>query len=97
MQREAFTCQCYKAAMEALAHNGSWEAAWPILCLPDPDEKMASLVSPAEQVAVAALLKEKKTLKELTRARPAGGDTPTGKGGGRGGSGKGSAAEAAQD
>ena len=67
-QVEAFIAQSYKVVLETLANNGSWEMSWPILGLPDPDEKMASVLSPGEKVALAALVKEKKLLKDTQRA-----------------------------
>ena len=92
---EAFTAQAYKASCEALAHGGVWDAAWPLLGLPDPDERVPSMLSPAERVASAAYLKEKKMLRELHRANPKDpppGRTPKSGGGGGGGAGGGAAA-----
>jgi hypothetical protein len=59
---QAFTAQAYKASVEAVYANGSWELAWPLLGLPDPEEKARPITSPAERVALAALAKERKSL-----------------------------------
>ena len=44
--------------------NGSWELAWPLLGLQDPDDAQRGLTAPAEQVALVALAKERKLLAE---------------------------------
>ena len=66
----AFTAQAYKAAVEAGHSNGAWDLSWPLLGLPDPEEGQRSIASPAERVALAALAKERKLLKEVGRQKP---------------------------
>jgi hypothetical protein len=60
----AFALQAYKASLEALKNNGNWELAWPLLGIPSPDENLESIVAPAERVALVALQKERRMLKE---------------------------------
>ena len=78
----AFLAQGYKVSLDALIRHGSWELSWPLLGIPDPEEKESQLLSPTERVAVAALAKEKKVLLEVAnsvrtqprRPRPKAGD-----------------------
>ena len=64
----AFTAQSLKVVTDVCRSNGSWELAWPLLGLPDPEADGTQLLSPAERVAVAALAKEKKVLQEVAAA-----------------------------
>ena len=68
---QSFACQAYKAGLEAAQNQGSWELAWPLLGLPDPDRKEPSIASGTERVALATLAKEKKVFLEVAnRTRP---------------------------
>ena len=64
----AFTAQSLKVVTDVCRSNGSWELAWPLLGLPDPEADGTQLLSPAERVAVAALAKEKKVLQQVATA-----------------------------
>ena len=67
---QAFTAQAYKAAVEALNNNGDWSLAWPLIGLPDPDDRVRQVTMPAERVALVALAKERKLLKEAMTPPP---------------------------
>ena len=45
--------------------NGNWDLAWPLLGIPDPEERETQLLSPTERVAMTALAKEKKVLTDV--------------------------------
>ena len=51
---EASCARAYKASVEAVCANASWELAWPVLGFPDPEEKVRPITIPAERVALAA-------------------------------------------
>ena len=62
--------QFYKVLNETVINQGSWELSWPLSGLPDPDERIRSTASAAERVALVALAKEKKLLREAVAAHP---------------------------
>jgi hypothetical protein len=64
----AFLGQSFKCALEASNNKGSWNLVWPLLGLPDPDDKSLSLMSAAEKVGVAAYQKEKTILEKSANA-----------------------------
>ena len=65
---QAAVGQMYKVAAETLATGGVWELTWPLTGLHDPDEKQTSTATPSEKVAMVALAKERKMLKEAQAA-----------------------------
>ena len=65
---KAFIAQAYKVSLDAAQRNGSWALAWPLLGIPDPDENYRPPFAATEQVAMAALAKEKKALAEVAKA-----------------------------
>jgi hypothetical protein len=65
---QAFLAQSYKAGTEAVAQNGDWSLAWPLLGLVDPDERSHPVTSAGERVALVALAKERQTLKAAMAA-----------------------------
>jgi len=78
---QAAVGQMYKVSAETLACQGVWELTWPMTGLPDPDERQTSTATPSEKVAMVALAKERKMLKEAQAAALAGSrPTPKGKG-----------------
>ena len=64
----AFAAQSFKVTLEVSRAGGSWELAWPLLGLPDPEEGESQALSPGERVAMAALAKERKVLSEISQA-----------------------------
>jgi len=64
---KAMTAHAYKAAVEALHNGGDWELAWPLTGLKDPEDSRKQVTTLGEQVALVALAKEKKMLKEIAQ------------------------------
>ena len=64
----AFFGQSFRCALEASNSKGSWNLVWPLLGLPDPDDKSLSLMSATEKVGVASYQKEKTILEKSANA-----------------------------
>ena len=64
----AFVAQSFKVSLEVSRAGGSWDLAWPLLGLPDPEEGESQALSLAERVAMAALAKERKVLPAISQA-----------------------------
>ncbi len=64
IHQHAMIGQMYKAVVEAISQNGSWDLAWPLLGMVDPLEVTRPLTYSGERVALAASAKEKKLLRE---------------------------------
>ena len=64
----AFVAQSFKVSLEVSRAGGSWDLAWPLLGLPDPEEGESQALSPGERVAMAALAKERKVLSDISQA-----------------------------
>ncbi len=60
--------QAIKVTGDVCRSGGSWDLAWPLLGVPDLEEKDHQMLSPAERVAMAALAKERKVLAEVASA-----------------------------
>ena len=64
----AFLAQSIKVTLDASRSGGSWELAWPLLGLVDPEDHDSHALSPSERVAVAALARERKIVGEIAAA-----------------------------
>ena len=64
---QAFVAQALKAGVHASQQGGSWAQSWDMLGLVDPMSPYVPLTSPAERIAVAALVKEKAALDAVTK------------------------------
>ena len=75
----AFTAQALKVSLDVAQQGGSWDLAWPLLGLVDPEGADQHALSPSERVALAALAKEKKVINEIASAARAKRTAPSGK------------------